>query len=141
MHVLDPMDPRSRLGHLPAINTEQEVQQVESVRSSASARIGYLELVGGPFRHWKYDECKIRHTLARNGHNRYPARIKPVLSAENKVQRLSLAQGHLMWTTEQWSQVLWPNESRATGTSHRWSWVIRSKYRFQKFIILYRHVI
>jgi hypothetical protein len=71
-------------------------------------------------------EGMIRTALRHRGYGRYIARRKPDVSAKNQEFRLAFATEHLTWTKEQWSQILWSDESWINDTHHRRTWVTRN---------------
>ena len=54
----------------------------------------------------------VKRRLCDRGLNGRIARRKPKLTADHKRRRLEFARAHVNWTREQWSQVLWSDESR-----------------------------
>ena len=54
----------------------------------------------------------VSRRLAAAGYNGRVARHKPRLTATHKARRLAWAQDHLAWTADDWSRVLWSDESR-----------------------------
>src|SRR6266576_5631946 len=85
----------------------------------------YVHLANDPFAHWQIGEYTIRNALRKEGFKRYVARAKPPLSERNKALRLQWAQEHLTWTKEQWTLILWTDETWVTGGRHRKQWVTR----------------
>lgn len=71
-------------------------------------------------------EGMIRTALHNRGYGRYLARRKPPISAKNQKLRVAFATEHLNWTKEQWSQILWSDESWINDTHHRRTWVTRT---------------
>uniref|UniRef100_A0A3Q1EHV3 Transposase Tc1-like domain-containing protein n=1 Tax=Acanthochromis polyacanthus TaxID=80966 RepID=A0A3Q1EHV3_9TELE len=62
-------------------------------------------------------ECKlstrnIRRRLNNAGLKGCIAKKKPFVSEKNRKKRLKFAKEHLHWTAEQWSQVVWSDESK-----------------------------
>jgi len=54
----------------------------------------------------------IRGRIKESGEfNSYFAARKPFISGNNKIKRLAWAKEHLHWTSEQWRQVMWSDES------------------------------
>ncbi len=51
-------------------------------------------------------------TLKQMGYSSRRPQWVPLLSAKNRKWRLHLAQAHLNWTTEDWKNVAWSDESR-----------------------------
>ncbi len=70
-------------------------------------------------------ERTTRRTLKQMGYSsRRPHRV-PLLSAKNRKWRLHLAQDHQNWTTEDWKNIAWSDESRflqqhSDGTVRIW---------------------
>ncbi|KAI1005718.1 hypothetical protein K3495_g2500 [Podosphaera aphanis] len=72
----------------------------------------------GPFSHWGCSEQLISNALKKRGYSRCIARKKPPSSAINKQKRLEFAQSNLDWSEEQWSRILWTDETWVSGDSH-----------------------
>ena len=113
-------------GRPPVLN-EMQVDELENyVRSSREGRfMSFLELSMYPFSHWNVGEKAIRNALIRRGYSRCISQRKPPLNDINRRKRLLFAQTHLSWTVEQWSQILWTDESWITGGQHARVWVTR----------------
>ncbi len=68
----------------------------------------------------RYNQCKqntisertTRQTLKQMGYSSRRPHQVPLLSAKNRKQRLQFAQDHQNWTTEDWKNVTWSDESR-----------------------------
>ncbi len=59
-----------------------------------------------------FSECTKHRTLKQMGYSsRRPHRV-PLLSAKNRTRRLQFTQAHQNWTTEDWKNVAWSDESR-----------------------------
>lgn len=58
------------------------------------------------------DPSTVRRSLLRSGLRGCVARKKPLLRRNNKQKRLSYAREHNNWTFDEWSQVLWTDESK-----------------------------
>ena len=54
----------------------------------------------------------VRRALIKEGLNGRVARAKPLLRKVNKTKRLKYARSHRNWTSEQWKNVLWTDESK-----------------------------
>ena len=67
----------------------------------------------------------IRNALRNAGFKRYIARRKPPISEANRVKRLAFAIEHLNWSIEDWSRILWSDETWVTGGRHTKTWVTR----------------
>jgi transposase len=120
-----PVTPRKRKGR-PSYLTEDQVEELEIfVCSSQTGRLmSYLQL-SLAFSHWNVSEHTIRHALEKRGFRRYAARLKPPLTETNRRKRLAWAYEHKDWTREQWSLILWSDESWITGGHHRRIYVTR----------------
>ncbi|KAI1000059.1 hypothetical protein K3495_g8138 [Podosphaera aphanis] len=113
-------------GRPPVLSSDQTDELVEYIRSSEDGRfMTYFELAIYPFAHWNVGEIAIRGALRRRGYRRCISQCKPPLTPENMQKRLLFARTHRDWTIEQWSQILWTNESWITGGQHRREWVTR----------------
>ncbi len=56
-------------------------------------------------------EHTTRRTLKQMGYSSRKPHWVPLLSAENRKQRLQFAQAHQNWTIEDWTNVAWFDES------------------------------
>lgn len=120
--------PGKRTGRPTMLNPQQIEELVRYVCSSRTTRLmSYLHLATGPFSHWQVGQYVIRHALRQEGFSRYIARAKPPLSPKNIQSRLQWALEHRHWTQEQWSRILWTDETWVTGARHRRQWVTRRK--------------
>lgn len=54
----------------------------------------------------------VRRTFQRNGLESRVRRKKPLLRKKHRQQRLDFAKKHKNWTVEQWSKVVWSDESK-----------------------------
>ncbi len=57
-------------------------------------------------------ERTTRQTLKQMGYSSRRPHWVPFLSAKNRTQRLQFSQAHQHWTTEDWKNVAWSDESR-----------------------------
>ena len=120
--------PVKRKGRNPTLNPQQIEELITFVCSSRTNRLmSYIHLASGPFAQWDVGEFVIRHALYKEGFRRWVARAKPPISEANRIKRLRWAEEHLSWTREQWSQILWTDETWITGGRHRRQWVTRRK--------------
>lgn len=126
-------NPIPRKGRSSILSKEQVDELEAFVRESPETRqMSYLELAMGPFSHWGCSEQLISNALKKRGYTRCIARKKPPLSAINKQKRLEFAQSHLDWSEEQWSRILWTDETWVSGDSHMKPRVTR-KVRLDSF--------
>ena len=104
---------------------EQEQDLVEFVcLSKKNRRMGFLHLsmtlFSGVFGMWVIKNC-----LYRLGFCRRVVHKKPPISEKNRQKRLQWALEHINWTEEQWSSILWTDETWITGGPHRKQYVTR----------------
>lgn len=118
--------PKKRTGRPPALR-EQQVDELESfvTSSSIARRMSYFELAKNVFSHWNVSERVIKLALNKRGYERRMARPKPALTEKRKRARLEWAESHRSWTIEQWSQILWTDETWVTGGKHTVTWITR----------------
>jgi transposase len=122
----DQVTPKHRSGRPPVLSSDQVDELVSYVQQSRATRqMSYLALASGPFQHWEVSEYTIRYALRNRGFTRHIALAKPPLSEANKTARLRWAVAHVGWTYEQWSKILWSDETWVTGGRHRRRWVTR----------------
>ncbi len=57
-------------------------------------------------------ERTTRRTLKQMGYSSRRPHQVPLLSAKNRKRRLQFAQAHQNWTTEDWKNIAWSDESR-----------------------------
>lgn len=67
----------------------------------------------------------IRSSLRRFGYKRYVAQKKPHLNERAQRARLQFAHDHVNWTIDDWSHILWTDETWVTGGPHRKQYVTR----------------
>ena len=81
--------------------------------------MSYLDLSLDPFRDWGVGQKSIQRALNSRGYFRCRARSKPVLSDINKTKRNEFTRTHINWTLEDWSRVVWTDETWTTGNPHK----------------------
>lgn len=86
--------------------------------------MSWRRLASGPFKDLKVSASLIQRAMRDRGYKRYIA-IQHVLSQVNKGKRLKFAHDHIHWTSEDWSQVLFSDETWVTGDHHRKTHVTR----------------
>lgn len=118
-------EPRKKSGRRPLLSDEQAAELIAFVSSSKEGRrMSFLTLSVTLF-DGQFGEYAIRSTLRRFGYNRYPAYQKPPISAVNQQKRLAFAREHLHWTYEDWSRILWTDETWVVPGRHGRVWVTR----------------
>ena len=118
--------PKKRSGRPSALNEEQVDELVLFVTSSsATRRMTYLDFSHIAFPNWNVSERVIKGALNRRGYERRIARPKPALTEERKQARLDFAERYCSWTLEQWSKILWTDETWVTGSFHSGTWITR----------------
>ncbi len=121
--------PTKRSGRPLTLSSLQIDQLIDFIRLSRhNRRMTYLELainsITSPFACWNVSERIIGHALATRGYNRHIALGKPGLSEKTQRLRREWAEEHKNWTIEQWSQILWSDETWVNGF-HRKIWITR----------------
>ena len=120
----DSESPSIRTGRPPVLSSQQIDQLLAFVRSSYEARrMSYLDLSLDQFREWNVGQRCIQRAPNSRGYSRRRARSKPSLSDINKTKRIEFGQTHINWSLDDWSRVLWTDETWATGNPHRNTWV------------------
>ena len=89
-----PLTPKKKKGRPPLLDTPKQKELVDYVSSSSKTRrMPYPEI---PRRlDWTVCGATIRNALNKEGFHRRIARVKPVLTEENKKARLNWAREHL----------------------------------------------
>jgi len=118
--------PSKRSGR-PAKLTPIQVQELITYVTSSKEgrRTSWLGLAIGPFSHWNVSEHAIRYALRQNGFRRCVALAKPPISEANAKIRLTWTRQHVHWSEEQWSKILWTDETWVTGGRHQKQWITR----------------
>ena len=73
-------------------------------------RMSYVE-ISANFSDWNVGEIAIKNALEKRGYSRCLPRQKPPISGSNRAIRKSWAENHLLWTEEDWSLILWSDET------------------------------
>lgn len=76
---------------------------------------------------WNCGIKAIQKALEIEGYVHRIARQKPPLSEAQRAIRLQWAIEHRDWTFEQWSRILWSDESWVKPGRHRRTWITRKK--------------
>ena len=110
----------------PPVMTSDEVDKLISYISASRAnrRRTYLELSIFLFNQ-KYGESAIRSTLRRLGYKRYIALRKPPISEKNRLLRLAFAYEHRHWGLDDWTSILWSDETWMTYGRHCKTYITR----------------
>lgn len=129
-------------GRKPYLSDEQ-VDEIEAFVCSSreTRRISYLELASTRFAEWGATENQIRNSLQRRGYARRIARRKPPLTEDLKKDRKQWAEDHKLWSAEDWSCVLWTDETYIKGGEHTQTYITRkvgSSFIFLHFSLIIR---
>ena len=123
--VNHPLTPAKRSGRPSGITHDELEAIIEWVIHSKNGRRCQWSNIpiamGLPYIGW----YAIRNALRNAGFKRYVARRKPPISEVNRVKRLAFAIEHLNWSIEDWSRILWSDETWVTGGRHTKTWVTR----------------
>lgn len=118
--------PKKSSGRPLKLGPEQVDQLISFIRASrTNRRMPWYQLPAA----LGFD-CSVEAVttaLRRAGFGRYVALKKPFISEENRQKRLQFAYAHRDWTPEQWSRILWSDETWVTAAIHRKVWVTRTK--------------
>jgi hypothetical protein len=118
--------PQRRSGRPPILTPSQINSLVEFVYiSKANRRMAICQIPKALG--WDCSEYAVQYALRRAGFAQYLAQRKPPISEANRQIRLRWATQHLHWTPEQWSEILWSDETWVTAGNHRRTWVTRRK--------------
>lgn len=104
--------PRKSSGRPPSLTSDQ-VDELEDFICSCreSRQMTYLELAVGPFKEWGVSEQVIRNNLLKRGYSRHRAVSKPRLTEVTRNKRKQWAQAHCSWSMDDWSKILWTDET------------------------------
>jgi transposase len=117
--------PKPRSGRPTLLTKEQEQELIEFVTASRkNRRMTFLSLSTNLF-DGRFGQYCIRSALRRNGYHRYVAYNKPIISEVNRQRRLKFALDHQNWTSEQWDQILWTDETWVTYGRNRKTYITR----------------
>lgn len=122
LRSLEPQRGRGRKGKLSEAEQAELIEYITS--SKAGRRASFLALSQTLF-NGQHGEFTIRSTLRRLGYTRHIAIRKPVITEKTRRIRLAFALEHRDWTPEQWKNILWSDETWATGGDHRRIYVTR----------------
>ena len=116
--------PRKRSGRPPILSPAQVDELIEFVTASKrNRRMPYWRLpqeLG-----WSCSEWAISGALKRAGFRRHPALKKPLITERTRQKRLEFALAYQDWTVDQWSTILWCDETWVTAGRHRKTYVTR----------------
>ncbi|KAI1005331.1 hypothetical protein K3495_g2884 [Podosphaera aphanis] len=132
------LEPKKAPGRALTLSS-QDVDQVEIFITSSSQgrRMSWLELAAGPFRYSgvpcdqpgpsrdRVRESVLHNELKKRGYAHHPALKKPPLFEVNKRKRLEWAEVHKDLSDEDWTNVLWTDETWVTAGQHNRYWITR----------------
>lgn len=106
--------------------TSAQVDEIEEfVCSSRETRqMPYLE-VALNFPQWGVGEKAVKNGLESRGFTRCLARNKPPISDRNRLIRKNWAEAHLNWNVNDWSFVLWSDETWINDGQNKSKYVTR----------------
>lgn len=81
--------------------------------------MSWNRLASGPFQDLHVSASTIQRAMAGRGYKRYTAIRQHILSQPNKDKRLKFAHEHITWTYDDWSKVLFSDETWVTAENHR----------------------
>lgn len=118
--------PQHRRAGRPALLSEEQVDELVSfvTGSKEGRRMRYYELAEHVF-HGEVGPEPVRYALHKRGFRRCVASSKPPLSDDSKAARLLFAEQHVDWTPQDWSRLLWSDETWVTAGNHRKTYVTR----------------
>lgn len=119
-----PRKGKGRPSYLSQENVNDIINFISS--SSKSRRMIFLELATGPFRDLGVSERAIQKELQKKGYKRHPAHKKPPSPQETMRKRREWAVAYLHWTFEDWSSILWTDETWVKDGQHSREWVTRT---------------
>jgi transposase len=113
-------------GRPPRLSKEEVDSLVEFVTSTKrTRRLTYLQIAEERWPEGEVGADSVKYALHSRGYRRRVALRKPPLSEENKKNRLEWAREHLHWSEEQWSTILWSDETWVKAGRHRKTLVTR----------------
>jgi transposase len=100
-----------RRGAHQKMTSEEQLQLIEFVtHSKAGRQMRWQDLATSLF-DGRFELWTISHALRRHKFRRRVARRKPPISEDTRVARLEFAREHEGWTFDQWSRILWSDET------------------------------
>ena len=87
----------------------------------------------------KVSENIVRRRLDIAGLICFLAAKKPFISEKNRKARLEFAHAHKNWAIEQWSHILWSDESKFLLASFRWEKIRKKKKKKKKILVNPKH--
>lgn len=103
--------------------------------------MSYLELASTRFAECGATENQMRNSLQRRGYARRIARRNPPLTEDLKKGGKQWAEDHKLWLAEDWSRVLWIDETYIKGGEHTQTYITRklgSSFIFFTFLTYHK---
>lgn len=121
-----PTPQHSKAGRPPRLNKEEADRIEQFVTSSQKTRrMTYKQIAEALWPEGEVGHESVKSALHKRGYRRRIALRKPPLSEANKAARLQWALEHENWTVEQWSSILWSDETWVKAGRHRKTFVTR----------------
>lgn len=116
--------PVKQPGRPSALSDDQVKEILEFITASKHGRQMSYKTVVLTFELTVTARC-LGRALGKRGYTRCVALRKPPLSEKNRRLRLQFAEEHRQWEFEDWSKILWTDESWVNGGRHRKTYVTR----------------
>jgi hypothetical protein len=115
-----------KAGRPPKLNKE-EVDRLEEyvLQSKKTRRLTYQQFADTLYPEGEVGAEAVKYALKSRGYKRYVALRKPPLSEENRVTRLAWANSHVDWTSGQWREIIWSDETWVIAGNHRKTYTTR----------------
>jgi transposase len=123
--ALSRLETLPRTGRPSVMSAEDEAELVSFVTASKKHRFMPFAEVAERFQGGVFSTYVIRRALKRHGFARFIARVKPQIDERTRQRRLQWALEHRSWTLEEWSRVLWSDETWVNNIKHRKQHVTR----------------
>ena len=108
-------------GRKRSLSTKQEKTLVREAKRNRKMTRKQLKLECG----LNVCDSTITNYLHANGYYCRRTIAKPFVSDQNQIKRLKFAQDHIQWRYNEWSKVMWSDESRFTLYSNHQNYVWR----------------
>lgn len=123
-----PPEPIKRSGRPPILTAQQVEDLIEFITANKENRRIPFNKLASCLGWENIGEYAIRHTLRRHGFSRCVATARPPCSERTRQLRLEWAQRHVNWSFEQWSNIIWSDETWVTPGRHRKTYVTRRSF-------------